>query len=107
MVRYSYLSDVDINPITGATHKRYRKVMLPAFGTSELRAFVPIFHNAIEKVCSPLAQSRLVILIFAAKMASKWVDVITADSSGKSAVLNVRLWLSKATLDAYVISPIV
>jgi hypothetical protein len=37
-------------PFIGDIHKRQRKVMLPAFGTSESRALIPVFESAVAKV---------------------------------------------------------
>jgi hypothetical protein len=68
--------------IPGDVHKRHRKAMLPAFGTPETRAFLPIFTSVIEKI------------------GSKWSDLIAADPSGKSRVIDIPSWLSRATLDA-------
>ena len=67
----------------GDAHKRQRKVMLPAFGAPETRAFLPIFTSVIEK------------------LSGKWSDLIAADPSGKSRVIDMPSWLSRGTLDAY------
>lgn len=42
----------------GAMHQRHRKVMNPAFSTSHLRTFIPLFQRATSKVllsCCTLA----------------------------------------------------
>lgn len=76
--------------------------MLPAFGTPETRAFVPLFRKAIGKVCLDGKLSNPVTLK-SCQVVTKWTDFILADESGKSKVLDIPFWLSKATLDAYVI----
>ncbi len=42
----------DLWPIwsIGDTHKRQRKVMLPAFGTPESKALLPVFRHYAEQV---------------------------------------------------------
>lgn len=59
--------------------------MLPAFGTPETRAFLPIFNDVIAKV------------------AAKWFETAALDPVGNSAVVDVHFWMSKATLDALVL----
>lgn len=65
----------------GEIHRRQRKVMLPGFGASEAKAFVPIFQKT------------------AAELTLQWNDLILS-SPGQSAVLNVASWLSRATMDS-------
>lgn len=36
---------------SGETHRRQRKVMLPAFGSPEAKALLPIFEHYAEQVC--------------------------------------------------------
>ena len=38
----------------GEGHKRQRKVMLPAFGTRESKALLPVFRHYAERVCLDL-----------------------------------------------------
>ncbi|TFK45404.1 cytochrome P450 [Heliocybe sulcata] len=66
----------------GETHKRQRKVMLPAFGGPEARALYPIFLSIVER------------------LTTKWQDIIGRNQDGSYAELNVHSWLSHATLDA-------
>ncbi|KIY46094.1 cytochrome P450 [Fistulina hepatica ATCC 64428] len=66
--------------VDGEVHKRQRKILLPGFGAPEAKSYVPVFGSC------------------AAKMVSKWKDVIT-ESDGQ-AVINVLPWLSRAALDA-------
>ena len=35
-------------------------------------------------------------------MADKWNEVVENDKTGNSAVIDMNMWLGKATLDAYV-----
>ncbi|PBK75151.1 cytochrome P450 [Armillaria solidipes] len=65
----------------GEDHKRQRKIVLPGFGSRELRTFVPIF-------CS-----------YAGRMTAYWRSIIAADNS-ESAVIEVTSWITRALLDA-------
>ncbi|KAF8633415.1 hypothetical protein AX17_004586 [Amanita inopinata Kibby_2008] len=65
----------------GIDHKRHRKVMLPGFGSPEVKTFVPLF-SAI-----------------ASQLVDKWQDIIAA-APNDSAKINVPHWISRATLDA-------
>ncbi|OAX34712.1 cytochrome P450 [Rhizopogon vinicolor AM-OR11-026] len=65
----------------GDDHKRHRKVMLPGFGAPESKAFLPLFKGCAESMCN------------------KWMDVIS-NSTEQSVVLDIPVWLSRATLDA-------
>ena len=38
-------------------------------------------------------------------MVDKWNDIIENSKSGYSALIDVNMWLGKATLDAYVLAP--
>lgn len=66
----------------GDTHKRHRKVMLPAFGYAEARALFPVFRSVGETLCN------------------KWQEIIEDCSDNNGAVIDVHDWLSRATLDA-------
>lgn len=66
--------------VDGYVHKRQRRVMLPGFGTPEIKAFVPIFFT------------------HAGKMAAKWRDIISGND-GLSGTVDVPAWTSRATLD--------
>ncbi|KAF8817623.1 cytochrome P450 [Phlegmacium glaucopus] len=61
-------------------HKRFRKIMNPAFGSKECKDLVPTF-------CA-----------YSAKVTSRWSDMILA-SSDKSCVVDTAQWASLATLD--------
>ncbi|EMD32992.1 hypothetical protein CERSUDRAFT_161087 [Gelatoporia subvermispora B] len=65
----------------GETHRRHRKVMLPAFGAPEARPLVPLFRGCAER------------------LASRWREILEC-SDGHSGVMNVPRWISLATLDA-------
>ena len=67
----------------GEDHKRQRAIMLPGFGLTESRAFLPIFRECAESI------------------SMKWLETIgNHTSSCQTVVLNVRPWLSRGTLDA-------
>ncbi|KIY53193.1 cytochrome P450 [Fistulina hepatica ATCC 64428] len=67
----------------GENHRRQRKVVMPGFGVSETRAFIPIFFRT------------------AAKMASLWRDLIAESAlEDQSAVVDISSWASRGTLDA-------
>jgi hypothetical protein len=53
-----------VAPFIGDAHRRQRKVMLPAFGTSESRALIPIFESAVAKVASPYRRIRIILITF-------------------------------------------
>ncbi|KIK60906.1 hypothetical protein GYMLUDRAFT_200226 [Collybiopsis luxurians FD-317 M1] len=65
----------------GDGHRRQRKVMLPGFGAPEARSFLPIFFSC------------------AATMARRWSDILS-NSEDQSHVINIPVWVSRATLDA-------
>ncbi|KAK0468534.1 cytochrome P450 [Armillaria novae-zelandiae] len=65
----------------GEDHRRQRKIVLPGFGSRELRTFVPIF-------CS-----------YAGRMTAYWGRIIAADNS-EPAVIEVTSWITRALLDA-------
>ncbi|KAG7445691.1 cytochrome P450 [Guyanagaster necrorhizus] len=65
----------------GEDHRRQRNIVLPGFGSRELRSFVPIF-------CS-----------YASRMTAYWRSIIAADNSD-SAVIEVTSWITRALLDA-------
>ncbi|CCM04675.1 uncharacterized protein FIBRA_06861 [Fibroporia radiculosa] len=65
----------------GETHKRQRKVMLPAFGTPESKALLPVFEHYAERVTL------------------KWREILEA-LPDRTSVLNVTQFIAPATLDA-------
>jgi len=66
----------------GDAHKRQRRALAPAFGIVEAKGLFPYFIS-----CSN-------------SLVEKWNEVISNGESGQSAIVNVSLWVSKATLDA-------
>jgi cytochrome P450 len=32
-------------------HRKYRKIMMPAFSTANLREMIPLFYDVAQKVC--------------------------------------------------------
>ncbi|KAK0448606.1 cytochrome P450 [Armillaria borealis] len=67
--------------VEGDDHKRHRKVLLPGFGGSEAKFYVPVFFT------------------HAGKMTSKWRELISATDE-QSVVIDIPSWTSRATLDA-------
>ncbi|KZT27176.1 cytochrome P450 [Neolentinus lepideus HHB14362 ss-1] len=68
----------------GDVHKGQRRVMLPAFGGPESRALFPVFKTIVERLISC------------------WRDIVNNHTGqGRGwAEIDVRAWLSRATLDA-------
>jgi hypothetical protein len=48
--------------MTGDDHKRHRRIMTPAFGAKESKAFVPLFFAYAAKVFSPFSFPKTSIL---------------------------------------------
>ncbi|THH16007.1 hypothetical protein EUX98_g9372 [Antrodiella citrinella] len=74
-------TDHGLASVDGEIHKRQRKVMLPAFGTPETKALLPIFSKCAQSITA------------------KWKDQLF-DTSDQTNVYNIPSWLSSATLDA-------
>ncbi|KAI0089028.1 cytochrome P450 [Irpex rosettiformis] len=70
---------------SGRAHARHRKVMNPAFSTSQLRSFLPLFQHSADKLCHFLG---LEVLRLQGDRASTEGQVVA-----------VNKWLSRATLD--------
>ncbi|KAF9646191.1 cytochrome P450 [Thelephora ganbajun] len=78
------ICDDGVLAMEGDAHRRHRKVMQPAFGTSETRALYPVFQEV------------------AIQLVTKWKEVIMSDEGDmerSSSDMNVASWLSRATLD--------
>ncbi|RDX48634.1 cytochrome P450 [Lentinus brumalis] len=75
------VGDTGLTWADGDTHKRQRKVMLPAFGTPESKALLPVFRHYAEQVTL------------------KWRDMLTGHASG-SIKMNVHEYIAPATLEA-------
>ena len=86
-------------------HKRHKRAMAPAFGLVEAKALLPYFMDAVTKACE-----LYLYLISEAdsgpyrQMADKWSNIIENGESGRSATIDVNMWLGKATLDACVLA---
>jgi len=65
----------------GDVHKRQRKVMLPAFGGPESKAFLSFFSGSVQS------------------LTSRWAEKLDGTKDG-SLVLDMPSWLSRATMDA-------
>ncbi|PCH35645.1 cytochrome P450 [Wolfiporia cocos MD-104 SS10] len=75
------LADHGLTWADGETHKRQRKVMLPAFGTPESKALLPVFQYHAEQVVQ------------------LWKDML-GGTAEDARVLNVIKHISSAALDA-------
>ncbi|KAG6808982.1 hypothetical protein H0H92_002100 [Tricholoma furcatifolium] len=65
----------------GTAHKRQRKVMLPGFSGPEAKGYLPVFSS------------------YAAKMASKWQEIVDS-SADRMASVDIPSWASRCALDA-------
>jgi len=80
-------------------------VINPAFGLLEAKGFVPHATEAATKARELRLYSLLSLNSDTSsfyQMVNKWNDVIENSKSGSSALIDVNMWLGKATLDAYV-----
>ncbi|CDO76737.1 hypothetical protein BN946_scf184813.g7 [Trametes cinnabarina] len=75
------IGDTGLTWAEGDVHKRQRKVMLPAFGSPESKALLPVFRHYAEQVTL------------------KWKDLLTGRPEG-SIKLNVHEYVAPATLEA-------
>ncbi|KAJ3011042.1 hypothetical protein NUW54_g2300 [Trametes sanguinea] len=64
----------------GQDHARIRKIMNPAFASTQIRSFVPLFRNSAQK------------------LGQKWKDLLQT-SPDASQRINVMPWMSRCTLD--------
>ncbi|KAF8266042.1 cytochrome P450 [Lactarius quietus] len=77
---HKLMSGKGLGAAQGRVHHRQRKIMSPAFTTSQVQSFLPLFHRT------------------ASKLVQKWDEAIAADPSGQPLVNAIR-WFSSATLD--------
>ena len=75
--------------------------MAPAFGLVEAKGLLPYFMDSVTKAC----ELRLDLIMEAdssprRQMTDKWSNIIENGQTGSSAVIDVNLWVGKATLDA-------
>ncbi|KAI1790345.1 cytochrome P450 [Ganoderma leucocontextum] len=75
------IGDPGLTWAEGDVHKRQRKVMLPAFGSPESKALLPVFRHYAEQVTL------------------KWKDLL-AGNNGESIKMNVHDYIAPATLEA-------
>ncbi|KAF9223490.1 cytochrome P450 [Gyrodon lividus] len=68
-----------ISTASSHDHQRHRKILNPAFGSAQLRTFLPVFQRS------------------ASRLSQKWKDLLHADSS--SNILNISELTSRAALD--------
>jgi len=81
--------------------------MAPAFGRVEAKGFLPYFMDTATKACE--FRRYLVLMIDSGtrpQLADKWSEILENGKSGRSAVIDVNMWLGRATLDAYVLTPV-
>jgi len=84
--------------------------MAPAFGLSESKALMPRFLLIANKVRQDHRRPLTLLLqivnyvtpIFpsCAQLVDKWKDIVENEASEGSHTLDMRKWMSKATLDA-------
>ncbi|KAK1233447.1 hypothetical protein PQX77_003399 [Marasmius sp. AFHP31] len=79
--RSFFINGPSVAYVNGDDHKRHRRIMNPAFGTSGARALIPTFSSV------------------ASTLTNKWKDMISM-SQDESEVLNIPRWISRATMDA-------
>ncbi|KAH9935148.1 cytochrome P450 [Epithele typhae] len=75
------IGDTGLTWAEGHDHQRQRKVMLPAFGSPESKALLPVFRHYAEQVTS------------------KWKDTLAGTEHG-AAEINVHESIAPATLEA-------
>ena len=81
--------------------------MAPAFGLAEVKGLLPYFMDSTTKACELCFH--LILKPNSSlchQMADKWNDIIENSKSGYSAVVDVNMWVGKATLDACVPVPL-
>ena len=77
--------------------------MAPAFGPVEAKGLLPYFMDSATKARGPH-----LYLIWKVdpsprhQMADKWSNIVENGKSGSSAIIDVNMWVGKATLDACV-----
>ena len=77
--------------------------MAPAFGLVEAKGLLPYFTDSVTKACELRFNSILKVDSSPChQMADRWGNIIENSKSGYSAVVDVNMWLGKATLDACV-----
>ena len=102
---FSNLSPSQILTWIGDAHKRQRRAMSPAFGLVEAKGLLPYFAQSANKVSGCLCLSSGATNKSSPQLANKWHELIEGSAPGESLVIDTPLWLSKATLDAYVTTP--
>jgi len=79
--------------------------MAPALSAVEAKALLPYFMDTVTK-----ARGLHFYLILEPdsgpchQMTERWIGIIENGKSGHSAIVDVNMWLGKATLDAYVLA---
>ena len=82
---------------TGEVHKRYKKVLLPAFGIPEAKEFLPSFTHVVTRVGDVrLHPIRLAHSLF--QLADRWTNELS--DKNLAGVINVADGLMRVTLDA-------
>jgi hypothetical protein len=83
----------------GADHKRHRKILAPAFASTETKSYIPIFHQTAQKVKLIDILHFIGITYGLVQLCNKWKDIIKERGKGQ-VTIEVSRWLSRATLDA-------
>ena len=82
-------------------HRRYKKVLLPAFGIPEAKEFLPAFTHVITRVSNVPPFLRFhhpSHLLF--QLADRWANELA--DKGSTGIVDVADGLMRVTLDAYV-----
>ena len=86
-------------------HRRYKKILLPAFGIPEAKEFLPTFTHVVTRVSdvsSPPLSPPTHSTYFLFQLADRWTNELTdKDSAG---IINVADGLMRVTLDACVLA---
>lgn len=88
--------------VEGDVHRRQRKIMSPSFTQLQTNSYLPIFTEQAETVSIyGHASSQLNLLtLFAIQLAARLEKVVDAEKNGDgSTVVNMCIWLSRATLE--------
>ena len=81
--------------------------MAPAFGLVEAKGLLPYFMDSVTKARELRLYLNLILEADSCphrQMTDKWSNIIENGPSGYSAVVDVNMWVGKATLDAYVLA---
>jgi hypothetical protein len=81
-------------------HRRYKKVLLPAFGIPEAKEFLPVFTHVVTRVSDVPPFLRPSPSNFFFQLADRWAGEL--ENKGSARIVNVADGLMRVTLDACV-----